>query len=52
MDTPDTMNFMILGYAVIFAAMAVYVITLLVRFRNLRADERMLAELDEEKDPS
>ena len=50
MDTPDTMNFMILGYTVIFSAMAVYVVTLLVRFRNLRADEKMLNELGEESD--
>jgi hypothetical protein len=48
MDTPDTMNFMILGYAVIFAAMAVYVASLLVRFKNLRADEQMLKDLDKE----
>ena len=47
MDTPNTMNFMIAGYAVIFAAMALYVVTLLVRFRNLRADEQMLTEMEE-----
>jgi hypothetical protein len=47
MDTPNTMNFMVAGYAVIFAAMALYVVTLLVRFRNLRQDEIMLNQLDE-----
>mgnify|MGYP001130259134 CR=1 FL=1 len=47
MDTPNTMNFMIAGYAVIFAAMALYVVTLLVRFRNLRQDEIMLNQMDE-----
>ena len=49
MDTPNTVNFMILGYAVIFTAMTAYVISLLVRFRNLRADEKMLGELDDGK---
>lgn len=49
MDTPNTMNFMILGYSVIFTAMAVYVVTLLVRFRNLRADEKMLDELGKDE---
>ena len=48
MDTPDTMNFMVLGYGVIFAAMALYVVSLLVRFRNLRQDEIMLKDLDKE----
>lgn len=48
MDTPDTMNFMVLGYSVIFASMAVYVVSLVVRFRHLRQDEIMLKDLDEE----
>jgi len=48
MDTPDTMNFMVLGYGVIFAAMALYVVSLVVRFRNLRQDEILLKDLDKE----
>ena len=48
MDTPDTMNFMVLGYGVLFAAMALYVVSLVVRFHNLRQDEILLQEMDKE----
>jgi hypothetical protein len=44
----QTMNYMLAGYAVIFGVMALYVISLVVRMRNLRAQERMLEE-DEQK---
>jgi hypothetical protein len=44
--TPDTVNFMILGYSVIFGVMALYLISLVVRFRNLRQDEKTLDELE------
>ena len=43
---PDTVNFMILGFGVIFGCMAVYLGSLVVRFHNLRADEHMLDELE------
>lgn len=48
MDTPDTLNYMIMGYAVIFTVIAVYLISLAVRWRNLKQDEAMLAELEKE----
>ena len=37
MDAPaDTLNYFIAGYSVIFGVMLVYLISLFVRFRNLR----------------
>lgn len=42
----DTLNYMLLGYAVILGAMAVFVVSLAVRFRNLRKDVELLDELE------
>ncbi|HET7011427.1 MAG TPA: hypothetical protein VFI11_11695 [Anaerolineales bacterium] len=42
----ETLNYMILGYAVILGAMALFVISLIVRFRNLRKDVELLDELE------
>jgi hypothetical protein len=47
--TPDTLNFMIFGYAVIFGVMAIYLVSLVVRFRNLRQDEQTLDELEKDQ---
>lgn len=44
--TPNTVNFMILGFGVIFGAIAAYLVSLWVRFRNLRQDEQALDELE------
>jgi hypothetical protein len=41
----ETTNYMIAGYAVIFSAMALYLVSLVVRFRNLRADEQVMEEI-------
>lgn len=41
---PDTTAYMLLGYAVIFVGMLVYVASLWVRRRNLEADYRALQE--------
>jgi hypothetical protein len=49
MDAPaDTLNYFIAGYSVIFGVMLVYLISLFVRFRNLRQDEKTLEEMEEE----
>ncbi len=40
----DTLDFMILGYAVILGTIALFVASLAIRFRSLRRD---LAQLDE-----
>ncbi len=47
--TPNTINYMILGYSVIFGVLALYLVSLAVRFRNLRQDERTLDELDKKE---
>ena len=47
--TPDTVNFMILGYSVIFGVIAIYLVSLAVRFRNLRQDEKALDELEKKE---
>ena len=40
---------MILGYSVIFGVMALYLVSLVVRFRNLRQDEKTLDELEKKE---
>jgi hypothetical protein len=44
----ETTNYMIAGYSVIFGVMGLYVVSLVVRLRSLRAQQRMLEE-DEQK---
>lgn len=46
MDVPETTTYFIAGYAVIFIGMASYLISLFVRFRSLRQDERMLDDIE------
>jgi hypothetical protein len=47
--TPDTSGYMIAGYAVFFIVSAIYLVSLIVRNRNLRRDLDMLEELDKKK---
>ncbi len=42
----DTTSYMIAGFAVIFGVMFLYVLSLVVRKRNLEKDLEVLAELD------
>ena len=44
--TPDTSQYMILGYAVFFVVSAIYLISLVVRNRNLQRDLEALEEMD------
>lgn len=46
---PDTMAYMVAGYVIIFGVIAVYLISLVVRTRNLKRDYEVLEELEEEK---
>lgn len=47
MDGPaNTMVYMIAGYGVIFAVLLIYLISLVVRWRNLRQEEEILREID------
>ncbi|MEW5939468.1 MAG: hypothetical protein AB1750_07395 [Chloroflexota bacterium] len=47
--TPDTSAYMIAGYAVFFIVSAVYLVSLVVRNRNLRRDLDALEEMDKKK---
>ena len=50
MDTPaNTMGYMIAGYAVIFGVMLIYMVSLVVRWRNLRQDEETLREIEKKR---
>jgi hypothetical protein len=42
----DTVNYMILGFVVILGTMAVFIASLIVRFRNLQRDVELLDELE------
>lgn len=42
----DTLDYMIMGYAVIFGVMLIYLVSLWVRSRNLRRDLEILADLE------
>ena len=46
--TPDTTNFMIFGYAVIFGVMFLYILSLYLRRRNLEMDMALLQDIDED----
>ncbi len=45
---PDTSGYMIAGYVVIFGVMLLYLISLVVRNRNLKADLDVLNEMQNE----
>jgi hypothetical protein len=42
----DTLNYMILGYAVILGTMTLFVLRLALRFRGLRHDQELLDDLE------
>jgi len=44
--TPETTQYMIAGYAVIFGVLALYLVSLIVRSRNLKRDMEVLQELE------
>lgn len=44
----ETFNFMILGFGVILGSMALFVISLFVRFRNFRRELKYLEETEGE----
>jgi hypothetical protein len=50
MEAPaNTLSYFIAGYAVIFGVMAGYLVSLLVRHKNVRQDLDMLRELEEKE---
>jgi hypothetical protein len=42
----ETTNYMIAGYTVIFGVMAIYLVSLFLRRRNLQRDLELLEELE------
>ena len=48
--TPETTSYMIAGYAVIFGVMFLYLVSLLLRWRNLNQDLALLQELDAQEE--
>ena len=45
----NTVSYMILGYAVIFVVILIYLMSLAIRSRNLRQDLEVLKELEEKE---
>ena len=50
--TPDTSGYMIAGYAIAFTVMALYVISIYLRTRNLNQDMKVLEEMDKPAPPA
>ncbi|MEW6568421.1 MAG: hypothetical protein AB1449_09715 [Chloroflexota bacterium] len=51
-DAPaNTFDFMVLGYAVILGTIALFLASLVIRFRNLRQDLEVLEGLESRKKP-
>ncbi|MEA3350597.1 MAG: hypothetical protein U9Q82_08260 [Chloroflexota bacterium] len=48
-STPDTFDYMIAGYGVLFGVMSIYLVSLFMRFRSLKRNIEMLEELDSSK---
>ena len=46
----DTTSYMIAGYAIIFGVMLLYLISLLVRQRNLQKDLEVLEEIQSDQE--
>ena len=44
--TPDTSQYMLLGYAVFFVVSAIYLVSLVIRNRNLQRDLETLEDLE------
>lgn len=49
-EMADTVNYFIAGYTVIFGILAFYLGSLIVRWKNLAQDEKLLSELEKEQD--
>ncbi len=47
--TPDTSTYMIAGYAIFFLVTIIYLVSLILRWRNLQRDLQTLDELEKER---
>jgi len=45
-ETLNTINYALAGFVVIFGAILGYIVSLYVRFKNLKKDEAVLTDLD------
>ena len=45
----DTFNYMLLGFGVILGTMALFLVSLVVRFKNLRREVMLIEELEAHK---
>ena len=50
--TPETTDYMIAGYIVIFGVMAIYIASLFLRRRKFEQDIKILQEMDNTTDES
>lgn len=48
MEPADTWNYFVMGYAICFGVMGLYIASYFVRFRNLRLELTLLEELENE----
>ena len=48
--TPDTTNYMLLGYAVMIGLPLLYIVSLFIRRRNLERDKRLIESLQEDEE--
>jgi hypothetical protein len=51
MAPADTWNYFLMGYAVFFGVMGLYVLSYFVRFRNLNRELALLETLEEDSKP-
>ena len=49
---PETTNYMVAGYIVIFGVMLIYLVSLFLRRRKLEQEIKILQELDDKADNS
>ena len=49
--TPDTSGYMIAGYVIAFSVMGIYLLSLVIRWRNLLQDLTMLEDMQKAKKP-
>lgn len=45
----DTFSYMVLGFGVIFAVMGLFIASLVVRFRNLNRDLKLIDDIDDKE---
>jgi Na+-transporting methylmalonyl-CoA/oxaloacetate decarboxylase gamma subunit len=45
----NTFNYMVLGFGVIFVVMSLFIVSLVVRFRNLSRDLELLDDIDDKE---